>query len=395
MRASLPIVLALLPLVLVSDLFADDTDEGERGSVWSSIDLQLYGYVKLDSAWDTGEAVPGDFVKWINLDPADADDAQFNMTVNETRVGLNIGGVEEDDESLQASGRIEIDFYGGGGGSSPQPRLRQAFVDLVWPRSKFSLLAGQTSDVISPLFPRTLNYPVAWWAGNIGFRRPQLRIRKAVGVGAASDFLVTAAITKDIGSTQSVFASVDSGADSALPGLQLHLGWVKKNRQAGPVSVGVSGHYAVEQFEVDMDGSTEDFDSWSANFDVEIPVTEKVRVKSELFVGENLAPYLGGIGQGVNLERMIEIGSKGGWISLELGPFSNLSYHLGLSTDRVDEEDIEIGDRSRNSSIFANGIWSLSRHVDLGLELSYWETRYKAEGEADNIRTQFAVVYRF
>ncbi len=394
MRSALPILLVLLPLVTVAPALSEAGEE-ERGSVWSTVDVQLYGYVKLDSAWDSGEAVPGDFVKWVNLDPADADDAQFNMTVNETRLGLLIGGDEEDDDDLQVSGRVEIDFYGGGGGSSPEPRLRQAFVDLNWPKSKFNLLAGQTSDVISPLFPRTLNYPVAWWAGNIGFRRPQLRIRNAVGVGAASDFIVTGAITKDIGSTSSVFGAVDSGADSAIPGLQLHLGWVKKNRRAGPLSIGISGHYGREEFEVDEEGSTEEFDSWSANFDLEIPITERVRIKGEYFTGENLAPYLGGIGQGVNLERLLEIGSTGGWLSLELVRFHKVAYHLGVSADRVDEEDVEVGGRIRNSSIFANGVWALHRHVELGLELSYWQTRYKVEAEADSLRAQFSVIYRF
>ncbi len=395
MRATLPIFLVLLLFASTVIARADDDEEEVRGSVWSTVDLQLYGYVKLDSAWDSGEAVPGDFVKWINLDPADADDSQFNMTVNETRLGLLIGDKEEEDDDLRVSGRVEIDFYGGGSGSSPEPRLRQAFVDLKWPKSKFNLLAGQTSDVISPLFPRTLNYPVAWWAGNIGFRRPQLRLRKGVGVGAASNFVVTGAITRDIGSTSSVFGAVDSGADSALPALQLHLGWVKMNRQAGPLALGVSGHYGREEFEIDEQGSTEEFDSWSANLDAEIPITQRVRIKAEGFTGENLAPYLGGIGQGVNLERLLEIGSTGGWLSLELTGFHKVAYHLGVSAERVDEEDVEAGSRIRNSSIFANGIWALHRHVELGLELSYWQTRYKPEGDADSLRAQFSVIYRF
>ena len=88
--------------------------------------------------------------------------------------------------------------------------------------------------------------------------------------------------------------------------------------------------------------------------------------KGELFRGENLPSYLGGIGQGVDLDRMIEIGSQGGWASLELVGFSKGAYHLGISTDRVDEQDVGIGGRVRNSSIFANGIWTVHRKVDLG-----------------------------
>ena len=395
MRAFLPVLLAFLCLIPGSGVFADANEEGDPGSVWSAVDLRLYGYVKLDSAWDTGEAVPGDFVKWVDLDSDDPDETQFNMTVNETRLGLIVGDKNDEDDELRVSGRLEIDFYGGTNDGNPDPRMRQGYVDLVWPRARFNLLVGQTSDVISPLFPRTLNYPVAWWAGNVGFRRLQLRLGKTFVAGATSDFRVTGAITRDIRSSKSFFGAIDSGAVSAQPGLQLHLGWVKKNRRAGPLSVGVSGHYGREEFEVDTDGLTEEFDSWSANFDVEIPITERVRIKGEFRTGENLALYLGGIGQGVNLERRLEIGSIGGWLSLELLRFQKVAYHFGLSTDRVAEEDVEIGARIRNSSIFANGIWSLQRHVDLGLELSYWQTQYKVEGEADSLRTQFSVIYRF
>ena len=82
-------------------------------------------------------------------------------------------------------------------------------------------------------------------------------------------------------------------------------------------------------------------------------------------------------------------------MSLELLQFHKLSYRLGASIDRVDSNDVEVGARTRNSSIFANGLWSVHRHVDLGLELSYWQTGYKDQPEADSLRTQFAVIYRF
>ena len=46
--------------------------------------------------------------------------------------------------------------------------------------STFTILGGQTWDVISPLNPRSLNYSVYWWAGNIGYRRPQVRLTKGM-----------------------------------------------------------------------------------------------------------------------------------------------------------------------------------------------------------------------
>ena len=43
-------------------------------------------------------------------------------------------------------------------------------------------MAGQTWDVISPLNPGMLMYSVGWEAGNIGYRRAQLRAERYVAL---------------------------------------------------------------------------------------------------------------------------------------------------------------------------------------------------------------------
>lgn len=48
-----------------------------------------------------------------------------------------------------------------------------------------------------------------------------------------------------------------------------------------------------------MFGADLDADSWSANLDFDISILDWQRIKSEIFTGENLDVYLGGIGQGV------------------------------------------------------------------------------------------------
>ena len=51
--------------------------------------------------------------------------------------------------------------------------LRHAYAEVK--DDDFRLLAGQTWDVISPLFPSMLMYSVGWDAGDIGYRRAQVR----------------------------------------------------------------------------------------------------------------------------------------------------------------------------------------------------------------------------
>ena len=387
------ICLGAVTVGLATSLWAED-GEPEKKSVWSTVDLQFYGYVKLDAAYDTGPANPGNFARWIELEPDNEDDDEFSMTANQTRLGLWLSGPDDDDSSLETKGRVEVDFYGGGAENKPRPMLRLAYIDLHWRKSGWKFLAGQSADVISPLFPVTVNYSVQWWAGNIGYRRPQIRLSRDFAMSDNSSLQLAGAITRNIGSSDSLFAEVDAGADAGLPGFQGRLGW-----QAGSFAIGVSGHWAEEEYDLDDLGNSDRFDSWSANLDLKIPITEKVRLKAEAYTGVNLTQYLGGIGQGINLELGEEIGDTGGWISLDLGPFGDLTHHIGFTLTDPDDENLEVEDRSFNSSVFWNGFYSLTEHIDFALELSYWSTEYlnlsDGADSADSFRTQFAVIYAF
>lgn len=378
----------------------DASDGDDKQAVWSTVDIQLYGYIKLDAAYDTGQADPGNYVRWVNLDPRNPDDNQFSMTANESRFGMRLRGSDDEENDLRVSGNVEIDFYGGGDENKPRPMLRHAFVDLEWRQSGWQLLAGQTSDLISPLVPRSLNYPVAWWAGNIGYRRPQVRLSKTLALMESSSVIVSCALTRDIGSTTSSFTGVDSGSDAGVPGVQARVGWLAGGRRAGPMRLGLSGHWAREDFHLEgQEGDHQLFDSWSANLDLDLPLTDKATLKAEIYTGANLAPYLGGIGQGVNLDADEEIADSGGWISLDLGPFDRLTHHLGLTLSDPEDDYLEPGDRCFNGSVFWNGYYSLTAHVELALELSYWSTEYVVEepgpDSADSFRAQFAALYRF
>jgi hypothetical protein len=149
----------------------------EKKPVVSGLDVEIYGRLKLDAAYDSSRIFNGNFAQWVEPENRNKTDNQFNMTANESRLGLWIYGPKNQD--FKTSGRVEVDFYGSGGTENkPNLMLRHAYMNLDWPQDKFSILAGQTSDVISPLLPSMLNYTGGWWAGNIGYRRPQLRLTK-------------------------------------------------------------------------------------------------------------------------------------------------------------------------------------------------------------------------
>jgi len=368
------------------------TVEEDKPAVRSSYPVVLYGFVKFDAAYDSARTDVGNFARWVESEQGREDDDQFNATARESRLGLKFDGPDLAD--VITSGRVEVDFYEGGAENKNRLMMRHAYVQLDWPEHDFGLLAGQTSDVISPLYPQTLNYPVAWWAGNIGYRRPQLRLTKGFGVGEDSRMLLQAAATRTIGH-DGLFDPGDTGEDAGFPGFQGRAALSFPMLTGRKTTLGVSGHFAQEEYDFDSRDHSTDLESWSANLDLTLPIYDWLTFKGELWTGQNLDAYLGGIGQGINLVRMKEIESTGGWMALSFEPHGRWHYNAGISIDDPEDDDLDAGDRSRNSAVWGNVIYDVNQAVQAGLELSYWETDYKHLEDGESIRLQTSLIYRF
>jgi len=362
--------------------------------VWSDLDIQLYGYLKLDASYDSSRTTNGNYAQWVEKENENDDDNQFNMTANQSRFGMKING--PDGEAMNASGLVEVDFYGGGSENKSHLMMRHAYVKLDWPEYRFNIIAGQTSDVISPLFPSTVNYSVGWWTGNIGYRRPQIRLTKETELGADTDLKLEGALARTIG--RDSVSKTDSGEDSGLPSLQGRASTSLPLVGSKLTTVGVSGHLGKEEYDIDASGQHKNFKTWSLNMDVTQPINKWLSFKGELFTGENLSAYLGGIGQGVTLDspnQYEEIRSKGGWIAASLGPWDDMRFNVGGGIDDVDGGQINTGNRTLNKSIFGNMFYAFNKNTEWALELSHWKTEYDGPGDADNLRLQTALIYKF
>ena len=167
MRAIRIIVLGLTAVVLVtSSVLASEQN------VTSGLKTNFSGYIKLDASYDTGRVNPGDYARWVS--PGDLESGQTEMHARQTRLWWTF--TQPDIEGIKVTGKLEFDFFGGGADNKYLLLFRHAFAKIQWEKSNIYVLAGQTSDVISPLVPTTVNYAVAWWAGDIGYRRPQIRL---------------------------------------------------------------------------------------------------------------------------------------------------------------------------------------------------------------------------
>ena len=158
--------------------------------------LKIYGYARGDLIYTNSQlsntvvpffAVSEDPSNIVgpNAVPVPNNDDQFNVNVRLTRLGLDFSDMRSPclyDAELSA--KIEIDFetlIDITSESRAVPRIRHAYGEMRW--DEVSFLFGQTWDVISPLYPTINDDSLMWNAGNLGDRRPMIRLKWDRDVG--------------------------------------------------------------------------------------------------------------------------------------------------------------------------------------------------------------------
>ena len=367
-----------------------------KSPLLSSVKAELYGYIKLDASYDTSRITPGNYAFYANSEAGNKQDNEFNMTANETRVGLNLTGPQVED--MVTSGKIEFDFYGGGAETEnkPNPMLRHALMKLDWAEEGFSILAGQTSDIISPLVPSTLNYSVGWEAGNIGYRRPQVQLTKTVDLDG-SQLTLQGGVARTIGDTTG-FDPGDSGEDAGFPTVEGRAALAFPLLTSTPTVVGVSGHFGQEEYDTNAADKHVIYHTWSGNVDLTMPLVQKaLALRGEAFTGDNLDTFLGGIRQGINTPLHREITSRGGWAAVTYTPPVPWEFNLGAGVDDPSNADLRgiAAARTKNTMIFGNAIYKINKAASVGLELSKWSTDYIDRADGDALRAETAFKYAF
>lgn len=351
----------------------ETASEPELHPVRSKYDLKLYGSIKLDAAYDSGPIDPGNFALRVESEGTAGDDPQFSLTGNQSRFGLDVKAPSNGNAEVAA--KIEVDFYGDGGETAPNPRLFLGYVEVKIPAYGLSILGGQAGDVIAPLWPNSLNYGVGLWAGNIGDLRPQLRVSKDVSLGTRSSAKFQIAAVR----------SVD-GEEAGYPAFQGRVAFSFPLGGEETATVGFSGHVGEEN---------DDARTWSTNLDLSLPICGWVSLKGEIWTGENLDAYLAGIGQGVNATTLEEIRSSGGWGALCFEPRARWQFNVGGGVDDPKDSDLSVGDRSKNTFVFGNALYDISEAMQIGFEVSSWDTEYKGEEDGESVRVQMSWIYSF
>lgn len=230
-----------------------------------------------------------------------------------TRFGLDLTGPRVSSlGNAELSGKLETDFENGGSESRQLIRIRHAYLKSTW--KDFSVLAGQTWDVFSPLFPTVNNDTLMWNAGNVGDRRPQIRaayeptagkgqfsFAGAIGVTGAVDLL-------DLDNNGYI-----DGVQSMRPDIQWRAAysrplWVRNQA----FSLGASMFYGWLGVTRPIGGRTV-LPAEGYNADLVLPLTTALAFRGEGWWGRNMSDFRGGAGQGVITANGRMVRGRGGW----------------------------------------------------------------------------------
>jgi hypothetical protein len=386
----------------------DELREEMKKLAWTKGDYRIVPYGSLwgSAIYASQRTAPGPFILYIASATTEGED-DFVIDTRRTRIGVDVSGPKVPMFGCaETAGKLEIDFHGVFGtfeglrvvGPENQTglQLRHAYAEVK--NEDFRLLAGQTWDLVSPLYPGMLTYAVGWGAGNIGFRRMQIRYERYLHMADDSVITLQGAIAQDI-----ALDFINYAESANWPVLQGRCGYTTGALgPCQPLTIGVSGHVGEQGFDfpaVDLLNlpARDDarIETWSLNADARWPITPRFGVQGEFFTGRNLSTFLGGVIQGINRETRQPIATTGGWIDVWYDWTDRLHSHVGYGIDNPRDTEVATRDRMSNSVLFGNLSFDILPKMTVGLELSYWETKYKNLEPGESMVLEFTGQYAF
>lgn len=374
-----------------------EVDAEIKKFAWKKGDFAIvpYGCLWGNIVDSTERTYPGSYTLYA-LSANTGPESEFIVDARNTRVGTDVIGPRIPClGGAQSGGKVEVDFQQSllSTENKASVLLRHAYAEVR--NDDFRLLAGQTWDVINPLNPCMLMYSIGWDAGNIGYRRAQLRGERYFAI---SD---TSLITTQLSANQNIFCDSTTSIrpeNPQWPIVEGRVAWTigERKPECQPITVGVSGHIGEEEFDVTGGPQDEHRRTWSGNIDIRVPITERFGVQAELYVGDNLDAFFGGIGQGIDPVGRNTIRDQGGWFEFWYKWTPTLHSHFGYFIDDPNDNDMHVASaRTYNQFYFGNLCYDVTKTIVVGAEVSSWRTLYLGQLPGDAVRCEFVVKYGF
>lgn len=376
---------------------------------WKKGELEIvpYGIIWASMSFENHPSVIGSSAFF--LQPPSNVGNQCHLDYRGTILGFNIKGPKIGlFPHAKMQGKVEFDLqrtidYE----NKATVHLRHCYWEAA--SDEWRLLAGQTWDVVSPLLAGTLMYDAGWMDGNVGYRRAQVRLERFWNVSQCAQWkwqgCLSAPFNADAGSLLNYDKSNFRVKAGTYPIIQSRIAYVlgDRNGKEAPVEIGLSGHVGEMQYGLigtPDDNTTEK--TWGIYLDARIPFNSRFGVQGELFKGENLSMFLGGIGQGVYKNSLGEaeaIDAQGGWINLWCNLTEKLQWRVGYMIDDPTNnfDNVTTSVKTLNQSLFTNLTYQASKNLRFGIEYNHLQTTYAGAdaGTSKGDRLDFISTYFF
>jgi hypothetical protein len=291
-----------------------------------------------------------------------------------------------------ASGRLEFDLKGGGSRTSPRPRLRLAAVDLTWKNRDLVVSVGQSADVIGLLSADAISFPSESFLGDIGNRRPQVKITKRFA--ASSNTKVS--LQGSVGIAETMIADESLPSELQTPSVPLGQARAAVEWNGNAIADGVIGFWGAggrKSFAWASTGQSVEMKTWTVGLDLAVPVGRRVALAGEVWHGITMdlyrhAPALSALSQPGTI-------MTGGWGAVTVQPTRRWTINIGGGFENPDTSGAT-SEVYPARSWFGNVYYEATPKVRIGAEVSYWSSdRYRADGVKDKARLTTEFLYQF
>ena len=377
------------------DVVAARVDKLEKPTSFriGSVTIKPYGYIKLDAAYNSQKPSPvtGDFTLFTQPKVAGKSDSQLDFSARDSRFGLDFSLPEE--KGITTTAKFENDFIINGTESAYSVRLRLAYVDFAF-GDGWSVRAGHDWDAFFYIAPVTVDAGFLGDSGNLYSRRAQIKLTKVTDVGDNSKFTAKVAVANTSSGDLDGLGQ-DDGIDSGRPTVEGLLAFDTPILTSKPAKFSIGGEFGTETLDAAGKPDDKDYDSSLVVAGVYFPIVYQLAVQGNLWTGKNLDGWVGGVGQGINTTLKESVDASGGWAQLVYTPVSDWNFSLGYGVDDPKNDDLNAGNRTKNTRLFTGVIYKLTQSVSLSAEYSIIKTDYKGADDAKNNRVQFSTKYQF
>lgn len=272
---------------------------------------------------------------------------------------------------------------------------------------RWRIAAGLMNDVFNPVSPTIISLGKMFGSGNTGSFRGQARVehfyKPSDSFQLTSQFALSEPVSSVVTNNSRILE--DNGWPNVEARLAAGLGPVEElsgGRKQRRAELGVSATVGQLRTSRLITAPTDPevpnrllVNTWGFGLDGQVTVTERVGFAGELFIGQGLGEYNGGVLQSFNSKTLGAIRARGGWGEVYCYFTDKLHLHTGYGIDAPLRQDPAPTQFARNQTYYANMVWDASQVLQVSFEVDYRQTDYIGFKNANGLVFLTQMLWRF